>query len=274
MFVAPGPRAVWPPGVDLLPGAIGNPVDRTRTEAHIGALEYAHPVFEPFRAPRSGNFASVPVYYYRTITSAPSAQVLARFDGSAPALTERRVGSGRVLLWGTTLDVSWSELPVRPVYVPFVHRAIRHLASYTEPRPWLSVGQVLDASSAATPRVDEARLVLTPSGKRVPIQDEGAEVMELAEQGFYELRGQNAQDAVVVASNVDPAEADLTPMDPKESVAAATGAAGGAEGGPGAGVPMTPEAQERNQQLWWYLLVAGILLLGADTLLSNRLAKS
>jgi hypothetical protein len=37
---------------------------------------------------------------------------------------------------------------------------------------------------------------------------------------------------------------------------------------------MTAEAQERNQRLWWYLLLAGILLLGADTLISNRLAKS
>jgi hypothetical protein len=37
---------------------------------------------------------------------------------------------------------------------------------------------------------------------------------------------------------------------------------------------MTPEAQEGSQRLWWYLLVAGILLLAADTLLSNRLSKS
>jgi hypothetical protein len=77
---------------------------------------------------------------------------------------------------------------------------------------------------------------------------------------------------MVVASNVDAAEADLTPMDPKEIVAAAVGASAGAEGGPGGGVPLTPEAQEKNQRLWWYLLVAGILLLGADTLLSNRMA--
>ena len=40
------------------------------------------------------------------------------------------------------------------------------------------------------------------------------------------------------------------------------------------GVPLTPEAQERNQRLWWYLLFAGILLLGVDTLMSNRLAKT
>ena len=34
--------------------------------------------------------------------------------------------------------------------------------------------------------------------------------MELTEQGFYELRARD-KDVVVVAANVDPAEADLTP---------------------------------------------------------------
>jgi len=51
------------------------------------------------------------------------------------------------------------------------------------------------------------------------------------------------------------------------------GAGDGSASGP-AGVPLTPEAKEKNQRLWWYLLVAGILLLGADTLLSNRMAKA
>ena len=48
----------------------------------------------------------------------------------------------------------------------------------------------------------------------------------------------------------------------------------GSQGGGGAQVQMTPEAQEKNQRLWWYLLCAGIVLLGADTFLSNRLAKT
>jgi hypothetical protein len=187
-------------------------------------------------------------------------------------VVERRVGTGRVLLWASTLDSTWSDIPMRGVFLPFVHQSMRYLAAYTEPRPWLTVGQVLDPSSAALPRAEAVRrVVLTPSGRRVPLQDEGADVMELSEQGFYELRGENDRDVVVVASNVDPAEADLTPMDPKEIVAAATAGPGGPQGS-GDGVPLTPEAQERNQRLWWYLLLAGILLLGADTLLSNRLA--
>lgn len=275
LFVAAGPRASWPQDVDLLPGSIGNPVDRTRGDAaRVGALEYAHPVFEPFRAPRSGNFSTIPVYGYRKIEASMNAQVLARFDGSDPAALERKVGTGRVLLWATTLDTSWSDLPTRGVFLPFVHQAVRHLAAYQEPRPWLNVGQVLDASTAAMSKTDAAqRVVLTPSGKRVPLQDEGADVMQLDEQGFYELRARDNKDVVVVAANVDSAESDLTPMDPKEIAIAALGGDGPSRAG-ASGVPLTPEAQERNQRLWWYLLAAGVVLLGVDTLLSNRLAKA
>ena len=75
-----------------------------------------------------------------------------------------------------------------------------------------------------------------------------------------------------VASNVDPAEGDLTPMDPKDIALAAGGAPG--TGGRGAATVLTPEAQENNQRLWWYLLCLGTLVLGVDTLLSNRLAKT
>jgi hypothetical protein len=274
LFVAAGPRATWPQDVDLLPATIGNPVDRSRGDAgRIGGLEYGHPVFEPFRAPRSGDFSSVPVYGYRNLTAAKNAQVLARFDAGAPAVAERRTGNGRVLIWGSTLDVQWSDLPQRPVFLPFIHRAVRHLAGYSEPQPWVTVGQVLDASVAPRGAAPAQRVVLTPSGRRLPIEDEGSDVVELSEKGFYELRGDSNQSVNVVAVNVDPAEADLTAIDPKEIVAAALGGTGG-DGTQSNAVPLTPEAREKNQRLWWYLLIAGILLLGVDTLVSNRMAKT
>ena len=147
LFVAIGSRATWSQDVDVLPAVLQAPVDRTRGDAaRIGALEYGHPVFEPFRAPRSGDFAAARIYGYRTVMPAADAQVLARFDGGAPALLERRIGAGRVLLWASTLDLSWNDFPLKPVYLPFVHRVARHLASYSEPAPWLTVGQVLDTS--------------------------------------------------------------------------------------------------------------------------------
>jgi hypothetical protein len=171
-----------------------------------------------------------------------------------------------------TLDVRSSDLPTKSVYLPFVHQMARHLAAYAEPAPWLTVGQVMDAAAGSA---GAGRMIVTPAGRRLSVDDEGTEVMELSEQGFYEVRAQ-AGDAVltVVASNVDPAEADLSVMDPKVIVAAAMGS--GAAGGPAAAgaVPLTPEAQERQQRLWWWLLVVGIVLLGADTFISNRLSKT
>jgi hypothetical protein len=274
LFVATGPRARWPQDVDLLPAAIGAPVDRTRGDAaRVGGLEYAHPVFEAFRRPRSGDFSSIPVYGYRSLTAAMGAQVLARFDAGTPAVLERRLGRGRVLQWGSTLDVSWSDLPTKPVFLPFVHQSVRHLAGYSEPEPWLTIGQVLNASASASRTASGQRVLLTPSGRRLPLDDEGSDVLELTEQGFYEVRTDANQTETIVAANVDPAEADLTPIDPREIAAAAVGASENGEGGQNA-VALTPEARERNQRLWWYLLIAGTLLLGAETLLSNRMAKA
>jgi len=276
LFVAAGPRATWPAEVDLLPGAIGNPVDRSRGDAaRVGAVEYGHPVFEPFRAPRSGDFSPARIYGYRNVAAAKDAQVLARFDGGSPAILERRSGGGRMLLWASTLDTTWTDVPIRPIFLPFMHRAMRHLAAYKDSQPWLTVGDVLDPSATTSAKATSAQgMVLTPSGQRRPIEEEGSDVMQLDEAGFYELRRGGAQsDTAVVASNVNPAEADLTPLDPKEITAAALPQGGSVQGGPGAQVQMTPEAREKNQRLWWYLLCAGIVLLGADTLLSNRLAN-
>ena len=276
LFVALGPRATWPQDVDLLPAALRERVDRTQGDAaRIGALEYGHPVLEPFRAPRSGDFSAARIYGYRAVVSLPSAQVLARFDAGVPALLEGRTGTGRVLLWTSTLDLSWNDLPLKPVYLPFVHRAARYLSAYTEPAPWSTVGQVLDASFGETASPPGGAVVVTPSGRQVHIDEEGSDVLELTEQGFYELRtGAGETVAAVVASNVDSAESDLTVMDPKEIVAAATAGSGGGPRAGAAGVPPPPDAQERSQRLWWYLLCLGILMLGADTLISNRLSKT
>jgi len=278
LFIAAGPRASWPMEADILPASLSQPIDRSRGEsARVGALEYGHPVFEVFRAPRSGDFSSARFYAYRSVTAAPNTQVLARFDAGTPALVERKVGSGHVMLWASTLDLSWSDLPLKPVFLPFVHRSMVHLANYTEPTPWLTIGQVFDPDASSAKAQATGRLALTPSGKRLPLEDEGsqAQVLELTEQGFYEIRGQKANsDVTVVASNVDPAESDLTALDPAEVITAATG--GTAQAGQQAAldVPLTPEAQERSQRLWWYLLATGILLLGADTLFSNWLSKT
>jgi aerotolerance regulator-like protein/VWA domain-containing protein len=283
LLIAMGSRATWPAGTgaaDILGATLGQPIDRTTGQAaRLGALEYGDPIFEAFRAPRSGDFSGARFYSYRAVTPAKDGQVLARFDDGAPALVARRVGNGRVLLWTSSLDLQGNDLPLKAVFLPFVHRMVTTLASYTERPSWLTVGDVLEAGRAApvpgAARQVQPRVVLTPSGERVMLDGEGPDVLELTEQGFYEVRAQGRDSAppMTVASNVDLSESDLTPMDPEEVKAGVLGRAGGAVP-PGTNVSTTDQEQEKNQRVWWYLLFAGIVILGLETLVGNRISRS
>ena len=283
LLVSLGRRATWPAAVgstDILGATLGQPIDRTTGQAaRLGALEYGDPIFEAFRAPRSGDFSGARFYSYRTVTPVKDGQVLARFDDGAPALVGRRVGNGRVLLWTSSLDLQGNDLPLKAVFLPFVHRMVTTLASYTERPSWLTVGDVLEAGRAApvpgASRQVQPRVVLTPSGERVTLDGEGPDVLELTEQGFYEVRaqGRDAAAPMTVASNIDLSESDLTPMDPEELRAGVLGRAGGAVP-PGTNVSTTDLEQERNQRVWWYLLFAGIVILGLETLVGNRISRS
>ena len=37
--------------------------------------------------------------------------------------------------------------------------------------------------------------------------------------------------------------------------------------------PLSREDAEKRQALWWYLIFAGVLLLAAETVISNRLSR-
>ena len=273
LLIVAGERASWAGAPEALPAALNAPIDRTTgTPARLGALEYGHPVLEVFRAPRSGDFAAARFYGYRGVTVSPGSQVIARFDDGAPAMVERKSGAGRVLLFTSSVDTSWNDLAVKPVYLPLLHRAVRYLGDYREPAPWKTVGDVVDAPEATKPAgAQSSRVALTPSGQRVALDGEGPDVLELSEQGFYEIRaqGRDADAPVVVASNVDLSESDLTAMDPQEVAAAAMGHAGG-NAANGTATPLTDEAQEGSQRLWWYFMFVGLLLLGAETVVANR----
>jgi hypothetical protein len=78
---------------------------------------------------------------------------------------------------------------------------------------------------------------------------------------------------MAIAVNIDPVEADLTPLDPAELVASVTGRATQGEPEAAAAEPLTPADHERRQAIWWYLLMAGMLLLAAETVISNRLSR-
>jgi hypothetical protein len=277
LLVVFGDRTTWPQNeADLLPGQLGGVVDRSDGRgATIGFRDYSHPVFEVFKAPRSGDFSAPRVLRYRAIEPGPDARVLARYDDAAVAAVEKRVGTGRVIAWTTSLDDSWTDLALRPVYLPLVHQLTRYLGRYEQASAWSTVGQAVDLTAFLKSKAD--RIVVTPGGERRRFNANEPAVIELSEHGVYEIRA--ASDASArpdrIAANIDPAESDLTPLDPSELVAAVTGRATQPTTAVNDEAPaeLTAEEAEKHQSLWWYLLVAGLFLLAAETIVANQLSR-
>lgn len=276
---------------DLLPGTVGPAVDRgLERGGTLTSIEYAHPIFELFSGPRSGDFSSAQFYRYRRVQLASAAGVLARFDDGTPAVLEKPLGSGKVVILASTADIFWNDLALRPIFVPFIHQVARYTGTYMDVRPWFTAGQVLDVGrtaeqldgnaagpSSAPVSADGADYVAeSPSGATLrPTPSDDGHLIELDEQGFYSIRraGGPSGSAKPIAVNVDVAESNLSKLDPQELVAAVAPRTAGGQAG-SVGAPPTAEEQERRQALWWYLLVGALVLLGAETILSNRLSRA
>jgi hypothetical protein len=279
LLIVMGDHTTWPQSeADLLPGRLGATVDRTSGRSgSLGYLDYSHTVFEVFKAPRSGDFSAGHVFRYRALQTDPADRVLARYDDGAVAAAERKVGAGRVIVWTTTLDDTWTDIAVKPIFLPLVHQLVRYLAHYEPATSWVTVGQVLDLDARAKDK--SPRIVVTPAGERITVSATGQGnqgLLELSQQGIYEVRSSAAATGrpESIAVNLDPAESDLAPLDPRELVAAVTGhATPTAAAQAPVSEEMSREDAERRQSLWWYLLMTGLLLLAAETVISNHLSR-
>lgn len=242
----------WPASAaELLPATLGGTVDRLDDRgATIASVEIAHALFAPFAASAGAEFANARFWRYRDARVTSEEGTLARFDDGAPALIEKQVGAGRVLLWNAPLDNSWSDFPVRAVFLPFVHQAARHASGYSSERAAFLVGD----------RV---------AGRRGPVALDTA--------GFYTVQANDRGREIerLVASNIDAAESDLATLDPRELAAAVLPSAeetGSGRAGSNTQGTATAADREARQSVWWYLVAAALLALVAEMVIAARSA--
>jgi hypothetical protein len=104
---------------------------------------------------------------------AEGAKVLLRYTDGLPALLERQVGAGTVLLLTSSVDDDWTDLPLRSVFVPLVHQFARSLSQTLA----LDGGDVLDSGASIAlplpPDASSPAWVRRPDGREIAL-DPGA----------------------------------------------------------------------------------------------------
>jgi hypothetical protein len=250
---------------EIAPASFRDPVQTRPNESlAITDIKFDHPIFEIFRD--SGRLAAARVFGYLRADAKPNTSVLARYEDGSPALVEGNAGKGRVLLFTSSLGPSWNDLPLTPLYLPFVQQMIRYLGSREE-GSWYALGQTFRVAKEASgaPAVD------SPDGARLAdnrLTPEGDLLITGRQPGFYRLRYTSRPDFAAVDLNA--AEGDFTKLDFAAFINSVTGGSGEA-GGREASRNFTNEEIENRQKVWWPLLLLALLLFLAESLLAQRI---
>lgn len=247
----------------IAPATLSDSVQAKETVA-ITDVKFDHPIFSVFR--EGSRLASARVGGYFRSEPRGNATVLARYDDGSPMLIESSVGRGRVLLYTSTFGASWNDLPLTPIYLPFVHQMVRY-AGEREKTSWYALGQTFTVPKerqALPPAVD------SPTGARLTgnnLTPNGDLLVTAHEPGFYRLRYATRPDFAAV--DIEGTEGDFTKLNFKEFVTGVTGGSGNLKTNE-ANLRSTNEEIEARQRVWWPLLFVALLLLVTESLLARR----
>jgi len=125
-------------------GSAGKPV-------HFGHIVSDAPALELFRPEKGQDWSKATIRNFVQAaagTGKEEVRTLATFSNGAPALIQKKMGEGKVVLLTTALDTGWSDLPVHPFYVPLMQSLVLDLASAVIPPRNIRVGQVLSYVSS------------------------------------------------------------------------------------------------------------------------------
>ncbi len=226
------PGAGWLPAVPDAPYRMTPP-----QEAVVPVDSWDHPVFSRMGRNPSRLFSRTRLRRVSPLKSVGNGRVLLTLPDGRAVLVVGRAGAGRVAVWGATCDREWTDIPVRPVFVPFLRGLVDFLGSGAEGTvAGIQTGEPIEVRSK-TYQIGEVVQVRSPSGdeetlrlERSPDDDrlrppasgqkgaEGGAVLARFDgtfrAGFYEIRKPDGLE--LIAANIPPSEMILASLGDNE----------------------------------------------------------
>ena len=264
LMLAPGDRVNAGPFnqlfADISPATLDQPVRLGGGDyLLIADMDRRHPVLLPLGSDWGVRFEG-----YWAATAGPDADVLMQFDNGSPALLERAVGQGRVLLFASSLDTEWNNLPLQGLYLPFAHESLRYLAQATEKERAYRIGDVIDLASAAA---EDATLTVTDATGAVTQLVPGSRTLTAASNGFLSI--DDGATVQFYAVNPDPEESSLERIAPSTLQDSVTNAETEPLQSEQVRTAQLVAEIEGPQRVWWWLMLLVMLMLLAETRVAN-----
>ena len=207
----------------------------------------------------------VKFFLYARVRPLEGDAVPMRLGNGDPLLVEHQIGKGRVLVFASSLDNVWNDLPVTSVYVPFVAETVRYLTGAEAASGAALLGEVLElgqrrGSGAAVQVID-------PSGERVLNLSDSVsrEAVPLESIGYYEIRGSDQSELLAV--NPDSRESNLRRVE--QDTLELWQSTGGAEVAQAAAAGLPPPSVP-PWRVWRFVLALLLLAVLLESLIADR----
>lgn len=233
----------------------------------LAEMDYQHPVFRLFAESGQSDPGSVRFYQYIHVTPSQPEAVLASFDDGGAAILERKIGDGKVLLFTSSLDNEWNNMPVKSLYLPLFYQMIQYVAAESKGQKSYLVGNPVSLPGIIGSQISVEKMTIKlPSGDEVKPESDFFEALN--EPGIYEVTAKNKSSYFAV--NVDAKESNLTALSPNDLQAKAAELSS-----PDVQVASINGSElsgqiENRQKLWRFAILFAILLLVGETWLGNR----
>ena len=241
------------------------------TVVYLTSYDKNHGIFKPFQATSRLGLNTAKFLKYTELELKPGASAVAKFDNGAPALVESPVDDRGLLIFASTLDNIWNDLPLKPSVVPFLHETVRYLTRYNAVKGWYTLGEGIPVIGNLDGGV--AR-VIDPAGTQHSLGElkSGEQrIFSPALPGFYELR--LGRDTRVLAVNSPPSEGNLEMMVPEDLLAGVQSTEAEARQ---TGTFAQDDQLEyaRRQMGWWYLLLIALVAGIVELYIANSRTQS
>ena len=131
--------------------ALEGGLEDSAPQSTILAQHYEHPALTLFNDPRQGSLATANIRLWYKLTPLGNGTtndvpfVLARLSNGDPFLVEKKFGDGAVIACSCPCSAEWSNLPLRPVYLPLMQQLVTYLAAKFDPPRNVDIGRPLIA---------------------------------------------------------------------------------------------------------------------------------
>ena len=252
------------PVADVLITALHTIARENEAVQTVAQIDNSYPSFG-----KAQNWDSVEIFQYATIQAhpdSPDTRIAARLANGLPLMVDRKVGEGHVLIFASAFDNVANNLPLQPVWLPFLEQTTHEMGGVGSARGTYKVGSFVDLRTVKEKNVPVT--IIGPGDKRLLTLSESAKAItfQFPSEGFFDIRRDNGREELA-AVNPDRRESDFAVL-PAETLALwkNTGVASKTE----AGSMSSQNKRDDNAELWWWVLALLAVLAVAESVLGNR----